>query len=76
MSRYACNLHPGISFKTQVLYATVFVSRYLALFTPPWPYLIIMKLFFIGSSFYVIYLMKFRYRYVTRLTQGTRRGRH
>ncbi|WFD03895.1 endoplasmic reticulum retention protein [Malassezia obtusa] len=52
----------GISFKTQALYATVFVARYLALFQPPYPYLIIMKLFFLGSSFYVIYLMKFKFR--------------
>ncbi|WFC95898.1 endoplasmic reticulum retention protein [Malassezia brasiliensis] len=52
----------GISFKTQVLYATVFVARYLALFSPPVLYLIVMKIFFLASSFYVIYLMKFKFR--------------
>ncbi|KAI3624193.1 endoplasmic reticulum retention protein [Malassezia furfur] len=52
----------GISFKTQALYATVFVARYLALFSPPVFYLIVMKIFFLASSFYVIYLMKFKFR--------------
>ncbi|WFD44297.1 endoplasmic reticulum retention protein [Malassezia psittaci] len=56
------SLMPGISFKTQALYATVFVTRYFALFSPPVLYLIVMKLFFLASSFYVIYLMKFKFR--------------
>jgi hypothetical protein len=56
---------PGISFKTQALYVTVFVSRYLDLFTT-WIslYNFIMKIFFIGSSIYILYLMKVRFRYV------------
>ena len=54
----------GISFKTQLLYSVVFITRYLVLFHPPSLYLISMKLFFIGSSLYILYLMKFRYRYV------------
>ena len=59
---------PGISFKTQALYVTVFVSRYLDLFTT-WVslYNFAMKLFFIGSSVYILYLMKVRFRYVTLL---------
>jgi ER lumen protein retaining receptor len=49
----------GISFKTQVLYLIVFVTRYLDLF---WTfggsaYLTIFKILFIGSSGYTIYLM-------------------
>jgi hypothetical protein len=58
----------GISFKTQALYVTVFVSRYLDLFTT-WIslYNFVMKIFFIGSSIYTLYLMKFRFRYVSRL---------
>lgn len=35
-----------------------------------------MKLFFLGSSFYVIYLMKFKFRYVHALTQLARGARH
>jgi ER lumen protein retaining receptor len=54
---------PGISFKTQALYVTVFVTRYLELFTK-WVslYNLVMKIFFIGSSVYILYLMKFRFR--------------
>lgn len=53
----------GISFKTQALYVTVFVSRYLDLFFR-WIslYNTLMKIFFIGSSCYILYLMKYRYR--------------
>jgi len=53
----------GISFKTQALYVAVFVSRYLDLFYN-WVslYNFIMKLFFIGSSIYILYLMKLRFR--------------
>jgi len=55
----------GISFKTQALYVTVFVSRYLDLFTTFISlYNFVMKLFFIGSSIYILYLMKIRFRYV------------
>jgi len=53
----------GISFKTQALYATVFVTRYLDLFSS-WHsiYNVVMKIFFISSSIYVLYLMKVRFR--------------
>ncbi|WFD34916.1 endoplasmic reticulum retention protein [Malassezia cuniculi] len=52
----------GISFKTQLLYAIVFITRYINLFRPLTLYLIVMKLFFIGSSLYVIYLMKVKFK--------------
>jgi len=53
----------GISFKTQALYVVVFVTRYLDLFHN-WVslYNFTMKLFFIGSSIYILYLMKVRFR--------------
>lgn len=55
----------GISFKTQALYALVFVTRYLdLLFRWISLYNFVMKLFFIGSSCYILYLMKYRYRCV------------
>ena len=40
----------------------VFVTRYLALFSPPRLYLIVMKIFFISSSLYVVYLMKVKFK--------------
>ncbi|GAA5869748.1 hypothetical protein JCM5296_002588 [Sporobolomyces johnsonii] len=54
----------GISFKTQLLYLVVFLSRYVDLVTGPHfsLYNTLMKLFFIGSSGYVVYLMKFKFR--------------
>ncbi|KAF9978547.1 endoplasmic reticulum retention protein [Actinomortierella ambigua] len=53
----------GISFKTQALYATVFVTRYLDLFTNFVSlYNTVMKIFFITSSIYIIYLMKFKFK--------------
>ena len=54
----------GISFKTQALYVAVFVTRYLDLFLGEWVSLFntLMKLFFIGSSCYILYLMKYRFR--------------
>ena len=56
----------GISFKTQALYVTVFVARYLDIFfTWVSVYNFIMKIFFISSSVYILYLMKVRFRYVT-----------
>ncbi|KAF8878043.1 HDEL sequence binding protein [Mucidula mucida] len=53
----------GISFKTQALYVGVFVTRYLDLFTH-WVslYNFLMKLFFISSSCFTLYLMRYRYR--------------
>ncbi|PLN76350.1 ER lumen protein retaining receptor-domain-containing protein [Aspergillus taichungensis] len=50
----------GVSLLTQVLYAVVFVSRYLDLFrSSGWAYvyLVFFKLFYIFSSFYIIFLM-------------------
>lgn len=52
----------GISFKTQMLYAIVFITRYLDLIAERNLYRFIMKCFFIGSSVYVLYLMRVRYR--------------
>ncbi|GAA93495.1 uncharacterized protein L969DRAFT_95852 [Mixia osmundae IAM 14324] len=52
----------GISFKTQLLYLVVFVTRYLDLFHFISLYNTAMKVFFIASSAYILYLMKFRYR--------------
>ncbi|KAF9073530.1 ER lumen protein retaining receptor-domain-containing protein [Rhodocollybia butyracea] len=53
----------GISFKTQALYVGVFVARYLDLFFRFISvYNTAMKIFFIGSSCYILYLMKYRYR--------------
>jgi len=53
----------GISFKTQELYVAVFLTRYLDLF---WSFVslynTLMKLFFIGSSCYIIYLMRIKFR--------------
>jgi hypothetical protein len=55
----------GISFKTQVLYVAVFVARYPdLLFRYISFYNSIMKLFFIASSCYILYLMRYRYRWV------------
>jgi len=53
----------GISFKTQALYVAVFVARYLDMFTN-WVslYNFAMKLFFIASSCYILYLMKIQFR--------------
>ncbi|KIP03715.1 hypothetical protein PHLGIDRAFT_110488 [Phlebiopsis gigantea 11061_1 CR5-6] len=53
----------GISFKTQALYVAVFVTRYLDLFYE-WVslYNFTMKVFFIASSCYILYLMKYKFR--------------
>ncbi|KNE59984.1 hypothetical protein AMAG_05427 [Allomyces macrogynus ATCC 38327] len=53
----------GISFKSQLLYLIVFVTRYLDLFTH-WVslYNTAMKVFFIASSGYIVYQMQRRYR--------------
>ncbi|KAL0092590.1 ER lumen protein retaining receptor-domain-containing protein [Phycomyces blakesleeanus] len=53
----------GISFKSQLLYTVVFLTRYLDLATKYISlYNTCMKIFFIGTSFYVLYLMKFRFK--------------
>jgi ER lumen protein retaining receptor len=56
--------HAGISFKTQALYVGVFFSRYLDLFMGEWVslYNTLMKLFFMGSSCYILWLMKHKFR--------------
>ncbi|KAG8736457.1 endoplasmic reticulum retention protein, partial [Ceratobasidium sp. 414] len=58
------DVHPGISFKTQALYVAVFLTRYIDLFTFHFVsvYNTFMKIFFIASSVYILYLMKFKYR--------------
>ena len=77
MSRYAPNIpqipprepltvcSTGISFKTQALYVGVFVARYLDLLYR-WVslYNFVMKIFFIASSVYILYLMKVKFRSV------------
>ena len=57
---------PGISFKTQALYVLVFCTRYIDLLYS-WIslYNFVMKVFFIASSCYILYLMKSRFRCVT-----------
>ena len=56
-------LRAGISFKTQALYVTVFLTRYLDLFYDYVSlYNTVMKIFFIASSVYILYLMKIQYR--------------
>ncbi|KAG8678667.1 endoplasmic reticulum retention protein [Ceratobasidium sp. 394] len=57
-------MHPGISFKTQALYVAVFLTRYVDFFTLHFVslYNTLMKMFFIGSSVYILYLMKYKYR--------------
>lgn len=53
----------GISFKTQLLYAVVFLTRYLDLVIKRVSiYNTVMKLFFIASSLYILYLMRFKYK--------------
>lgn len=52
-----------------MLYFIVFVTRYIYLFHPLSTYLILMKLFFIGSTGYILYLIKVQYKYVYRRSQ-------
>lgn len=54
----------GISFKTQALYTLVYLTRYLDILYAPWSslYNLIMKFVFIGTSFYILYLMKVKYK--------------
>ncbi|KAI5787199.1 ER lumen protein retaining receptor-domain-containing protein [Geopyxis carbonaria] len=54
----------GISFKSQILYLTVYVTRYLDLFThfTNSYYNSLMKIIFIASSAYTIYLMMNEYK--------------
>eukprot|EP00835_Amoeboradix_gromovi_P006736 NODE_863_length_3616_cov_0.485926.p2 type:complete len:204 gc:universal NODE_863_length_3616_cov_0.485926:342-953(+) len=50
----------GISWKTQLLYLVVFLSRYLDLFFLHFGnvYLVVMKLLYISTSAYILFLMK------------------
>ncbi|KAJ2964214.1 hypothetical protein NQZ79_g848 [Umbelopsis isabellina] len=53
----------GISFKSQLLYAIVFCTRYVDLLTSYISlYNSTMKIFFIASSLYIVYLIKFKFR--------------
>lgn len=54
------NVIDGISFKTQVLYALVFLTRYLDLFTFHWvsAYNSLMKIVFLASSVYIVVLLQ------------------
>ncbi|KAF9928271.1 endoplasmic reticulum retention protein [Mortierella antarctica] len=52
----------GISFKTQALYATVFLTRYTDIGNFISIYNTAMKVFFIGSSLYIVYLMKIKFK--------------
>ncbi|KAI9277415.1 ER lumen protein retaining receptor [Sporodiniella umbellata] len=52
----------GISLKSQLLYVAVFITRYLNLLDFISFYNTLMKLFFIGSSLYIVYLMLVRYK--------------
>jgi len=53
----------GLSLKSQILYSAVFVTRYLDLFVVFLSaYNTGMKLFFLLSSFHIIFLMKVRFR--------------
>jgi ER lumen protein retaining receptor len=58
----------GISLKTQILYALVFISRYLSLLIFDFGsiYNTLMKLFFLSSTFYSIYIIK---KYTKEITQ-------
>jgi ER lumen protein retaining receptor len=53
----------GVSFKTQLLYVVVFVTRYLdLLFRFISLYNTLMKIFFISSSVYILHLMKNKFK--------------
>ncbi|KAM6502724.1 ER lumen protein retaining receptor [Amanita muscaria] len=53
----------GISFKTQALYATVFLARYPDLFFHFISlYNSLMKIVLVGTSCYILYLMRYKYR--------------
>lgn len=59
-------LNLGISLKTQELYALVFATRYLDIFTHYYSlYNTVMKLIFLGSSFSILWYMK-RHKVVRR----------
>jgi len=60
LSKKTCG---GLSLKSQILYAVVFTTRYLDLFFTfiSW-YNTLMKIFFIASTYHIIFLMQKRFR--------------
>ncbi|CAK7203047.1 endoplasmic reticulum retention protein [Sporothrix eucalyptigena] len=52
----------GISFKSQVLYFIVYITRYLDLFSTESAYNFIFKILFISSQGYILYLMTTSYK--------------
>lgn len=57
------NSAAGISFKTQILYALVFITRYIDLFYKFYSiYNTVMKILFISTSLYTLYLMRQKLR--------------
>jgi ER lumen protein retaining receptor len=52
----------GISFKSQALYLSVYITRYLDLFATRSLYNIIFKILFISAQSYVVYLMATKYK--------------
>ncbi|KAL2260359.1 hypothetical protein VTK26DRAFT_5646 [Humicola hyalothermophila] len=52
----------GISFKSQLLYLIVYITRYLDLPITHSPYNLVFKILFIGSQCYIIYLMARAYK--------------
>ncbi|KAI5959423.1 erd2 [Candida pseudojiufengensis] len=53
----------GISLKTQALYVVVFITRYLNLFTKFYSlYNTLLKIIFIASSIYTVYVMIYKYQ--------------
>lgn len=63
LKMYATRSCAGISLKTQLLYLVVFFARYLDLFTHFVSlYNTVMKIFFISSSAFIIYLMLAPYK--------------
>lgn len=57
---FSCILYAGVSLKTQELYALVFAARYLDIFTNYVSlYNTVMKLIFLGSSFSIVWYMRY-----------------
>lgn len=54
----------GISFKTQLLYTIVYLTRYLDILYRPWSnkYNLVMKFVFIGTSLYTLHLIRTKFR--------------
>lgn len=55
------NPQTGVSLITQVLYAVVFCSRYINLFSETLPWNLFFKIFYITTSFYIIVIMRWVY---------------